>query len=92
MKIIIDTTQKTVNVLGEDTLNNLFKELEKIIPLDDWDNYKIKMEKEIVEYPVYPTYPINSPHTPYPPYPWEGTIPIITYNINDHFIKEPENK
>lgn len=89
MKITIDTVEKTISVSGEDTLRNLVTELERLIPLDDWDKYKIKIEKEIVEYPVYTP---NLPCTPYPPFPWESPIITYNYNTNDHFIKEPENK
>ena len=73
MKFTIDTKLKTISINEVENMGEFFKQLNIMLPNDEWKNYKIL--QEYFSYPIYPTYPI------YPNNP--TTDPIITYYFSN---------
>lgn len=64
MKLIIDFTNKTVEIPQDAPIQEVFEQLEKIVPKEEWKNWKMKTERTTEYYPIYPSYPY------YRTYPW----------------------
>jgi len=71
MRVIIDTKQKTVEVLDEVKIHELYRELQEMLGLD-LEYYKIKQHIETV----------TVPYTFYNPYPWPTNVADPTMCIH----------
>ena len=83
MRIEIDTTQKKLKVQENIKLGDLFAELKKMFPNNDWKDWTIEPTTVWQYYPYTPIY--NTPYV----YPYEitcsdhsGTITTPNYNNN----------
>ena len=75
----IDVENKTVSVEGIAPINKFIENLEKLIPKDDWKDWKIEFYKSLFYYVT--NSPIINPYIPdYPIYEYEPTAisPFIT--------------
>lgn len=77
MKIRLDTEKKTIQIEDNVLLGELFKTLKKLIPNDEWKEFRIEpmvIDNTIFFNPVYVqpepvTLPIFIPSPEYPVYP-----------------------
>lgn len=67
MKLTIDTTAKTVEVLEEMSLGELVKTMKILIPGDEWETFEIKTKVDINWNPVVPL-PDIQPYNPNQPF------------------------
>lgn len=76
MKLTIDFTNKVVTVEHQCTADELFTQLQKIFPNDEWKEYKIEAPIQYVNYPTWipyvPSIPCIPPYNPYPTYTTES--------------------
>ena len=82
MKLVLDTTNKTIKIEESVNLGELTETLERMLPLGLWKEFTLETNTQIVwSNPIiirdYP-YIIN-PY-PYPTYPWYNPLPQIIYS------------
>lgn len=73
MKIILDTSEKTIKVEGTVNLGELIETLEKMLPLGEWKSFKLETNS-IIQWNIpiiLKEYIKTSPLYP-PTYPWSG--------------------
>lgn len=77
MKIQIDFTMKEFRIEDKVTLNELFETVKKVLPNDEWKEFKIDTNTTILNWgnPIiidrYPVYPQPYTH-PYQPFWWQS--------------------
>ena len=82
MKIIIDTSAKTISVEDVVNLKEMFDEIHRLLPNDLWKEYsfvnngKIVAPVEFVPIPMFPTYPYVPYEPSIPNYPMYPTSPF----------------
>lgn len=82
MKIVLDTTNKTIKIEELVILGELVETLERILPMGLWKEFKLETNTQIVwsapiiirDYTNPYRYPNIDPH-----YPWYNPVPWITY-------------
>ena len=85
MKLKIDTAQKKIEVLENVSFGDLFAELKKMFPNNDWKDWTIEPTTVWQYYPYAPIY-----YTPYV-YPYSGTITTSGYNYNTETHGRPQD-
>jgi len=77
MNIQINDTNKTIKLIDDIKLDELFDKLEILFPNKGWREYTLQFEKNYVLNPTIPgnpTTPINPWNEPY--WPWNPYVPI----------------
>ena len=87
MKLLLDTTNKTIKIEESVTLGELTDTLEKMLPLGLWKEFTLETNTQIVW--SNPIVIGNYPYiVPYPTYPWYNP-PRVTYT-NDGMLGQPQ--
>ena len=68
MIIRINTEDKTISLEGDVNLQEFINELSKLVPVENFKEYKLCMTVEYLDYP-YQTYP-TCKYDPYLTIPW----------------------
>jgi hypothetical protein len=81
MKLILDTTEKTIKIEESVNLKDLFEMLERLLPNGDWKEFKLETNTSIVwnnPSPIIINPYVPSPFdVPYQPtYPWYGKYDV----------------
>lgn len=82
MRLILDTTAKTIKIDSSVNLGELVEALKKLLPEDEWLTFRLETNTHIVwKDPIiirdYPSYPY------YPNYPWWKPAEVICGNPSD---------
>lgn len=85
MKLQIDTTNKTIKVEGDVVISELIATLSKMFPKDEWKEFLLKTETQIVNwgYPIY-----VKELTTWPNYPWYVNYGAATMDSNHMTISD----
>jgi hypothetical protein len=69
MKLVLDTTNKTIKIEEPVNLGELIDTLNKLLPSTEWREFKLETNTQIIQPYI----------NPWIPYPWYTPIPCITY-------------
>lgn len=80
MKLVLDTTNKTIKIEESVNLGELTNTLERMLPLGLWKEFKLETNTQIIwSNPIIiRDYPYINPF-PYPTYPWYNPLPQMIY-------------